>query len=140
MERSGSRLANVTDQRATPARAPLSVATDLTIAVNGARAEVESTGERLFVEFRSIGDAIRAARGRPAGIGTDLSELLTVTDLTLEFRVRDRTVAVAGAGARPGAVSRSLGADPFEVRLGGVLGAVGRELSAAIDVVSDLLN
>ena len=41
MERSGSRPANVTDQRATPARAPLSVATDLTIAVNG-----ESVAER----------------------------------------------------------------------------------------------
>ncbi|MFW6376374.1 MAG: hypothetical protein ACOC0F_00205 [archaeon] len=130
----------MTDQRATPARAPLSVATDLTIEVNGAEADVESTGERLFVEFRSIADAIRAARGRPRGTGTDLSEVLTLTDLTLEFRVRGRTVAVAGAGARPGAVSRSLGTDPFEIRLGGILGAAGRELSAGIDAVSDLVD
>ncbi|MEF8756861.1 MAG: hypothetical protein V5A33_01370 [Halobacteriales archaeon] len=128
------------DRTEDPARAPLSVATDLTLEINGGTADVESTGQRLFVRFRSIPDAIRAARGRPDRSAIGIAELLTVTDLTLEVRVRDRTVTAVGAGARPGTVSRFLGVDPFEVRIGGVLGAVGAEVSAAVETVSRLLD
>jgi hypothetical protein len=122
-----------------PARAPLSVATDLTVRINGAEATVESTGERLLVQFRSLPDALRATRRRPDGIGTTLTALGRTTDLTVEARVRDRVVAVAGADARPGVVSRLLEVDPVELRLGGVVGAVGAEASAAIRTLSQLL-
>jgi hypothetical protein len=123
-----------------PARAPLTVATDLTVRINGAEASVESTGERLLLQFRSLPDALRATRNQPAGVATSLTALLRTTDLTLEARVRDRIVAVAGADARPGAVSRLLEVDPVEVRVGGVLGAVGAEASAAARTLSQLLS
>lgn len=139
-ERSGSPPANVSNRTADPARAPLSVATDLTLEINGGTADVESTGQRLFVRFRSIPDAIRAARGRPDRSAIEVAELLAVTDLTLEVRVRDRTVTAVGAEARPGTVSRFLGVDPFEVRIGGVLGAVTAEVSAAVETVSRFLD
>ncbi|WP_318567607.1 peptide ABC transporter ATP-binding protein [Salinigranum marinum] len=116
-------------------RAPLSVATDLTLTVNGAEAAVRSTGERLFVEFPSLSAALRALGGIPGGEADRLTDLLRTTDLTVEVRVRDRTVAVAGAEAQPGVVSRRLGVAPIESRLGGVLGAVGRELAAAVEAV-----
>jgi hypothetical protein len=130
----------VTDSTATPARAPFSIDTDLTVTIDGTRADVESTGERLFVEFRSVPDAVRAAGGASDGTGQGLATLLTVTDLTVEFRVRDRTVLLAGVGARPGVVSRTLGVAPSELRLGGVFGSVGAEIRAGVDAVSRMLE
>jgi len=139
MARFTSRPASVNDA-SEPAPAPLSVATDLTVRVNGAEATVESTGERLLLQFRSLPDALRAVRGQPAGGATSLTALLHTTDLTVEARVRDRIVAVAGADARPGLVSRMLEVDPVEVRVGGVLGAVGAEAAAAVAALSRLLS
>jgi hypothetical protein len=131
----------VTDATESAPPAPLSVATDLTLTVDGVELTVESTGERLFAEVESLADAVRVARalgGVPDGPADRLATLLRTTDLTLEVRVRDRTVAVVGADARPGAFSRGLGVDPVEVRLGGVLGAVGRELSAVRRALEDV--
>jgi len=105
--------------------APLSVEADLAVTVNGVEAEVESTGRRLLVRFRSLPDAFRALGGQPDGAETALGGLSAATALTAEIRVRDRIVAVAGADARPGPVAWSLGVDPVEVRLDGTLGAVG---------------
>ena len=135
MGRSVSPPANVSDPTEAAPKAPLSVATDLTLTVNGAQAAVRSTGERLFVEFSSLSDALRALGGVPGGEADRLTDLLRTTDLTVEVRVRDRTVAVAGTEAHPGTVSRRLGVDPIEARLGGVLGAVGREIAAAVATV-----
>ena len=123
----------------TAGRAPLSVATDLTLTVNGAEATVESTGERLFVSFGSLSDGIRALRGQPEDATGPLSTLLETTDLTVEIRVRDRTVAVAGVGARPGVLSRQLGVAPMEVRAGGAVSAVGAEISAGVRAITRFL-
>jgi hypothetical protein len=120
----------------TAGRAPLSVATDLTLTVNGAEATVESTGERLFVSFGSLPDAIRALRGQPEDAAGPLSTLLETTDLTVEIRIRDRTVAVAGVGARPGVLSRQLGVAPMELRAGGAVSAVGAEISAGVRAIT----
>lgn len=106
--------------------APLAVEADLSLAIDGGEARVESTGQRLLVRFASVPDAMRALRGRPTD-GEGLAALLTATDLTVEVRVRDRTVAIAGADARPGRLSVLLGASPIEVRTGGLLGAVWAE-------------
>jgi hypothetical protein len=116
-------------ESATGTLAPLSVESDLSVAINGGQAEVESTGRRLLVRFRSLPDAMRAARGKPSDAGS-LQALLVATDLTVEVRARDHTVAVAGADARPGAVSRLLGVAPVEVRISGALGALGAEAAA----------
>jgi hypothetical protein len=126
--------------RNTAGRAPLSITTDLTVTINGAEAAVESTGERLFVSFGSLPDALRALRGQPDGTEGPLATLLETTDLTAEVRVRDRTVAVAGVSARPGVLSRQLGVAPIEVRLGGALGAVGAEISAGVRAVRRVLS
>ncbi|WP_435093733.1 peptide ABC transporter ATP-binding protein [Halorubrum sp. N11] len=117
----------------TDARAPLSVATeDLTLSVEGIDLDVRSTGDRLFVEVATVRDAVRVARSLPED--TDArgpAALLTATDLTTEIRVRGRTVAVIGADARPGPLSRELGVAPAEVRLVGAVGAAVGGLSAA---------
>ncbi|MDY6818452.1 MAG: hypothetical protein SVG88_07305 [Halobacteriales archaeon] len=121
-------------------KAPLSVAADLTVQVNGATADVRSTGERLFIEFESLVGAIQAVRGLPDDGAGALTPLLETTDLTVEVRIRDRTVAVAGVNARPGVVAQTLDIDPIEVRIGGVIAAVGQELGAGVQTLRRLLD
>ena len=105
--------------------APLSITTeDLTLTVEGVRMTVRSTGDRLFVEVLTVRGAIRVARALPDAVDAGgPARLLTATDLTTEVRVRGRTVAVLGADARPGPISRRLGIHPAEARLTGVLAA-----------------
>ncbi len=118
--------------------APLSVATDLTLTVDGTPIEVRSTGDRLFVEVPTLRTALRIARDGE-GVREQLSSVLSLTDLTVEVRVREATVAVVGAGADPGVLSRELGVDPVEARLGGGVAAVGREVIAGVEAVAGLL-
>jgi hypothetical protein len=121
----------VSDGNGETARAPLTVRADLTLSVDGRPVDVSSTGERLFVAFPSLSAAVRTVARSPPTVRRRLHELLTTTDLTVELRVRDRTVALVGAEARPGGLSERVGTAPVELRTGGVLGAVGQELSAA---------
>jgi len=115
----------------TDSRAPLSITTeDLTLTVDGVELDVRSTGDRVFVEAESVRDAIRVARGLPDGDATGPAALLTATDLTTEFRVRGRTVAVLGAAAHPGPFSKQLGVAPAEIRLAGAVGAAAGGVSA----------
>ncbi|PHQ45998.1 peptide ABC transporter ATP-binding protein, partial [Halorubrum sp. C3] len=102
----------------------LSVETDdLTLSVDGVDAAVHATDRRLFVEVESLRDALRIARRLPDESVSNraLAELMRA-GLTAEVRVRGRTVAVAGADARPGPLSYRLGVAPAELRLAGVVG------------------
>jgi len=110
-------------------RAPLSVEADLTLSVDGAQARVQSTGERLFVEIPSVVSAVALLNGLPLTELRRLHELLTTTGLALEVRAHQRTVAVLGTGARPGALSRQLGVFPLELRFWGVASALGAGLA-----------
>jgi hypothetical protein len=111
----------------------LSVETDdLTLSTGGVDAAVHATDRRVFVEVDSVRDALRIARRLPDGSVSNraVAELVRA-GLTAEVRVRGRTVAVAGADARPGPFSHRLGVAPAEVRLAGVAGAGYAGLSAA---------
>lgn len=116
----------------TDAGAPLAVTADLTLEAEGTTAEIRSAGDHLFVEIGSIADAIRLFRRSPTGIEDRLRPVLGRTALTVEIRVRGRTVAVSGADSRPGVLSRRAGVAPDELRVGGALSAVGAEVSAAL--------
>lgn len=124
----------------TAPRAPLTVETDLDLTIDGITADVASTGDRLFVDFDSLTAAGVALRGRPpvriGGVAAGLAE----TGLTVEVRSRGRTVLAIGADARAGPLSQRLGAAPAELRLGGLIGALGEEISAAVRRVRTLLE
>jgi len=117
--------------------APLTVATDdLTLAVDGIELDVRSTGDRLFVEVPTVRAAVRLARSLASETdATAPTRFLVATDLSVEVRVRGRTVAVLGATARPGPVARWLDVAPAEPRVAGVFGAGWDGLSAAVDTV-----
>ncbi|TKX68581.1 peptide ABC transporter ATP-binding protein [Halorubrum sp. SP9] len=106
---------------------------DLTLSTGGAEAEVHATDRRVFVEVDSARDALRIARRLPDESVSNLAVAELVRGgLTAEVRVRGRTVAVAGADARPGPLSHRLGVAPAEVRLAGLVGAGYGGLSAAV--------
>jgi hypothetical protein len=132
----------VSDTTTESSQIPLNVNADLTVSVDGGTAEVSSTGDRLFVTFPSILPAVNALRGLPSDPDSadTVAAVLSRTDLTIEVRVHDRTVAVIGSKANPGTLSEALSADPIEVRLGGVIGAVTRELSDAVERVRQLVR
>ena len=115
--------------------APLSVVTDdLSLAVGGTEFDVRSTGDRLFVEVPTVRAAVRLARSLASEVdAAGPTRLLVATDLSVEVRVRGRTVAVLGSTARPGPVARWLDVAPAEPRVAGVLGAGWDGLSAAVD-------
>jgi hypothetical protein len=120
------------------AHAPLSVETNLTLSVDGTPVELRSTGDRLFVDVPTLATAVKLLRTQSV-VRERLTETLRVSDLTVEIRVRGATVAVAGARARPGVLSREFGTDPVELRLGGVTVAGGRSVLTAIRTVARLL-
>jgi hypothetical protein len=124
----------VSDTPTEPSQIPLNVNADLTVSVDGGEAEVSSTGDRLFVTFPSVLPAVSALRDLPNDPdSTDaVATALSRTDLTTEVRIHDRTVAVIGSQAKPGVLSEALSADPIEVRAGGALGALTREISDAV--------
>ena len=119
----------------TEATAPLTVATDdLTLTVDGTEFDVRSTGDRLFVEVPTVRAAVGLARSVASETDpTGPTRLLVATDLSVEVRVRGRTVAVLGATARPGPIARWLDVAPAEPRVAGVVGAGWDGLSAAVD-------
>lgn len=121
-------------------RAPLAVETDLELTIDGARADVRSTGDRLFVEFQSLSAAARALRGLPSGRTNEVAALLAATDLTVEVRSRGRTVVAIGADAPAGPLSQWLGTAPAQIRAAGLVAAVGQEFAAGIRVVRELLE
>jgi len=112
----------------------LSVETeDLTLSVDGVDVAVHATDHRLFVEVDGVRDALRVARQLPDDAVSDYAVAELVRGgLTAEVRVRGRTVAVAGADARPGPLSHRLGVAPAELRLAGAVGAGYDGLSAAV--------
>lgn len=112
--------------------AALTVEADLTVSINGAEVVVTSTGQRILVQFDSLPDAVRAFRDRPVGWQRFLTGLDSPGDITVEFRIQDRIVAVAGTESQPGLVSRLADLGHLEVRISGLLGAVYAEVRKAV--------
>ncbi|WP_228717080.1 MULTISPECIES: peptide ABC transporter ATP-binding protein [Haloferax] len=99
---------------------------------------VYSTGTRLFVEVPTAWSALRVVRAADVDF-EEVARVLTTAELTTEVRVRGRTVAVVGTDARPGFVSRELGIDPAEFRVGGALTALGDGVRATVERVVSML-
>jgi len=119
---------------------PLSVSTDLSVAVDGTDVAVRSTGDRVLVDVPTLGAAVDVLRSVPRERLTAFSATLRAADITIEVRVRESPVVVVGAGAHPGVVSRRLGVAPAEFRVGGALVAVTRGAGASVAEARRLLD
>ncbi|MFB6108085.1 MAG: hypothetical protein ABEJ82_04480 [Haloplanus sp.] len=101
-----------------PGGRPLSVDADCTLTVDGTPVSVRGYGDLLVVDAPTLG-AIRSLGG-----GTRASVVDAVcrrSDLTVDCRVRGRSVARVGAGVESGPLSRAVGAAPARLSLGGLL-------------------
>jgi hypothetical protein len=121
-------------------RAPLTVETDLELTIDDIRADVGSTGARLFINFPSLGASYMALRGLPPGRIGEIAELLVATGLTVEVRSRGRTVIAIGTDATAGPLSQRLGFAPAQVRVAGIVGALGQEFAAGVHRLRQFLG
>ncbi len=83
-----------------------------------------------LLALRGARATLRGAGGRQRRATTisRASAALGLTDLNLEFRLAGGTMAVLGADARPGILSRLLGVAPLEIRLSSALLSVARAM------------
>ncbi|UHH14520.1 hypothetical protein [Halobacterium litoreum] len=114
--------------------------TDLSVSVDGTDVGVESTGDRVLVDVPALGAAVDVLRSVPRERLTGFSAALRAADVTVEVRVRESPVAILGADARAGPVSRRLGVAPAEFRVGGALVAVARGAGASVAEARRLLD
>jgi hypothetical protein len=81
-----------------------------------------------------------ALRGLPPGRIEEFAELLVETGLTVEVRSRGRTVIAIGTDATAGPLSQRLGFAPAQVRVAGIVGAVGQEFASGVRWVRRFLG
>ncbi len=100
---------------------PLEVLADLQLAVDGEDIDIRGTGDHIVVDLPSLRAGRRLLSSGP--FATDraettgrIHEVLRVSGLTAEVRLRGDTIARIGAGARPGSLGRFLRLDGVEVR------------------------
>ena len=113
-------------------RLPLTVDADLDVAVNGHPVAVTTSEDRVFVEFPSVRALARALRRPPTVDYRSMDALLRRADLAVEVRARHRTVLALGADTRPSVLLRRAGIHPVELRLTGVVSALGASLAAGV--------
>ena len=96
-------------------RPALEVAANLSVTVDGVDLAVHADGDRIRVQVPSVWAGARVLLAVPEGGGDGLAAL-EATGLTVEIRVGSAVIAVAGAGANPGRLTRLLSVGPVEVR------------------------
>lgn|GEM_PF-298404 len=119
----------MSDDRAT---VPLTVDADLDVEVDGHPIRVTSSEDRVFLELGSVPALVRTFRRPPAVDLRPIDATLRRADLAVELRVRHRTVAALGADTRPSSLLRRAGVEPVELRLTGLVSAIGAELASAV--------
>lgn len=100
----------------TPDDRPVDVVADLTVDIGDATVSVRGYGDLVVVSAPTFA-AARALSAAPGGI----VDRLTAADVTVDIRVRGRSVARAGPDDDPGPLSRVLGVAPARVSPGGLL-------------------
>ncbi|MCF2207049.1 hypothetical protein KI372_02470 [Halobacterium salinarum] len=139
-ERSASPLVSATDGASHhDERTPLSVAADLDVVIDGTPVAVTSTGKRVFVDVPSLAAGVDALAGVPQSELPAFAATLRDADLTVELRVRESPVAVVGADAAPGLLSKRAGVAPAALRVGGAAVAAGRGVTATVDAARRLI-
>jgi len=101
---------------------PLEVLADLRLAVDGEPIDIRGDGDRIVVDLPSLNAGRRLLSSGPFGTENrrkrlqQAQEALDLAGLTVEVRLQNEVIARAGAGARPGALSRILNLGSVEVR------------------------
>jgi hypothetical protein len=97
----------------------LDVYADLRVEVGEAAVSVRGYGDLVVVAAPTLSAA--RALGATGGAGGPLLERLAAADVTVDLRVRGRSVARAGPDHEAGPLSRLLGVAPARLSPGGLL-------------------
>jgi hypothetical protein len=97
-------------------RPPLDVDADLTLTVGDATGTVRGYGDLVVVDLPTLAAARTVGR-----TVAPLSAAAVDAGVTVDLRVRGRSVARAGPDVDPGPLSRALGLAPARVSVGGLL-------------------
>ncbi len=108
---------------------PLSVTGEVHAVIADQAVRVTAARNRITVDLPGVRAglaALRGAGGKKARgeVLPRLDTLLRMTDLSVRINVAGGTLAVIGADAHPGVLSRWLGVAPLEVRLSGVASVI----------------
>jgi hypothetical protein len=98
----------------------LDIDADLTLAVAEGTVTIRGYGDLVVVGAPSLAAVRTLARTGAPPLDARLLERLRDADVTLDVRVRGRSVARAGAGVDTGPLARVLGVAPARVSLGGL--------------------
>ncbi len=109
--------------------APLSVTADVNAVLGEHAVRVTAARNRITVDLPGVGAGLAALRGSGgkrgrANVLAGLDTFLRTTDLSIRICMAGGTLAVLGAEAHPGRLSRWLGVAPLEVRLSGVMSVI----------------
>ena len=112
-----------------PREFPLSVTGEVRALIDDQTVRVTAARNRITVDVPGVRTglaALRSAGGRTARatVLPRLDTLLRMTDLSVRINMAGGTLAVMGADAHPGVLSRWLGVAPLEVRLSGVASVI----------------
>lgn len=99
----------------------LDVDADLTLTVDDETVTVRGYGDLVVVSAPALAVVRTLVRTTAPPLDDHLLTLLCDAEVTLDVRVRGRSVARAGPGVDAGPLSRALGAAPARVSLGGLL-------------------
>lgn len=104
----------------------LDIDADLLLTVDDESVEIRGYGDLVVIAAPSLAVVRRLAGERPPPVDRHLLDYLGDADVTVDVRVRGRSVVRAGPGIDPGPLSRALGVAPARVSLGGLfLAALG---------------
>jgi len=110
---------------------PLEIVADLEVAVDGEPIDVRAAGDRIVVDLPSLRAGRRILDAQPLS-GTRrrgprrVQEMLQGAGLTMEVRLEGTTIAVVGAEATPGRLTRTLQLDGVELRPASILRQAAR--------------
>jgi hypothetical protein len=108
----------------------LDIDADLTLTVGDETVSIRGYGDLVVVTAPSLSVLRTLVRkGEPLVDRLSPFDHLDDADVTVDVRVRGRSVARAGPGFEPGALSRALGVAPARASLGGLLLTALREWS-----------
>jgi hypothetical protein len=99
----------------TPTR-PLDVDADLAVETDDWAGRIEGHGDLIVVDVPSLSAAREIVR-----TAASFADQLAGADVTVDLRVRGRSVATYGPAVETGPLARALGLAPARVRPGGVL-------------------
>lgn len=99
----------------------LDIDADLTLSIDDETVTIRGYGDLVVVAAPSLSVVRTLARSGPPPLDFHLLHYLRDADVTLDVRVRGRSVARAGPDVDPGPLSRALDAAPARVSLGGLL-------------------